>query len=82
MEEILQEKFFLNMNDFSMHIEEEVLKTGIGYIECLLNFCEINGAEYDTVASLLSPSLKQKIYDEAAKTYSMPKETTSKLDDT
>jgi hypothetical protein len=47
----------------------------------LTTFCEETGAEYEIVAGLISSTLKHKIYEEAAQSYSMPRMTAVQLDD-
>jgi hypothetical protein len=76
----MTEKFFTSSSEFSIHIEKLALTNGIPYLEALSMFCEDTGAEYDEVAALISQSLRQKIYEEATKQYSMPKVTTTQLD--
>lgn len=77
----MSENFFTNMSEFSIHIESLAEKLKIAHLEALNHFCEETGAEYDVVAALVSPTLKQKIYEEAVKQYSMPKMTAVQLDD-
>lgn len=75
------ENFFTSVSEFSIHIESLAAKLEMTHLEALNHFCEETGAEYDEVAALVSPTLKQKIYDEAVKQYSMPKMTAVQLDD-
>ena len=77
----MQEKFFTTMTEFSIHIEELAKENGMTHLEALTFFCEETGAEYESAAALVSPTLKQKIYDEAVKLYAMPKQTAVTLDD-
>ena len=72
---------FENATQFSLFIESRVAETGQSYLDAILEFCEDSGAEYDSVASLISSPLKQKIYEEATSTYSMPRETAVRLDE-
>lgn len=78
---IQTEKFFTNMTEFSIHIETLAKQNECSHLEALTNFCEETGAEYEVVAGLVSPTLKQKIYEEAAQSYAMPKMTAVQLDD-
>lgn len=77
----MTDKFFTNTSEFSIHIETLAASKGIPHLEALTEFCEETGAEYEHVASLISPTLKQKIYEEAIKQYAMPKMTAVQLDD-
>lgn len=76
----MSEKFFTSMSEFSIHIEELSRDMGISCLDAITYFCEETGAEYEAAAALVSPTLKQKIYDEASKIYSMPKMTAVTLD--
>ncbi len=64
---------------FSLHIEELAVNYD-SYLECLLTFCEEKMIDYEDAAKLLTQPLKQKIFEEAQKQYSMPKNTTHSLD--
>jgi uncharacterized protein YabE (DUF348 family) len=77
----VSDRFFTTTTEFSIHIEELAKTQNISHLEALSQFCEETGADYDDAASLVSPTLKQKIYEEAVKTYSMPKQTSVTLDD-
>jgi len=77
----MTDKFFTSMSEFSIHIEALAAELSMTHLEALNHFCEETGAEYDEVAALVSPTLKQKIYEEAVKQYSMPKMTAVQLDD-
>lgn len=77
----MTDKFFTTMTEFSIHIEELARDLKLSHLEALTHFCEETGAEYESAAALVSPTLKQKIYDEAVKLYAMPKQTAVTLDD-
>jgi hypothetical protein len=76
-----EDRFFTNASEFSIYIEGLASKNDLTIIETLAEYCEETGAEYSDVALLISPTLKQKIYEEATKAYSMPKMTAVQLDD-
>lgn len=65
--------------NFSILIEELVKKTGLTYMEAVIEHCERNNIEIDVGARLLSPALKSKIFNEAASLNFLPKTETSKL---
>lgn len=65
--------------NFSMLIEEIVKRTGLSYMEAVIEHCEQNKIEIDVGARLLSPSLKAKIFNEAASLNFLAKTETSKL---
>lgn len=77
----MSDKFFTNTTEFSIHIENIAKENDMTHLEALTFFCEETGAEYEAAASLISSTLKQKIYDEAVKQYAMPKQTAVTLDD-
>lgn len=77
----MTERFFTSASEFSIYIEGLVADSDNSIIETLAEYCETTGAEYSEVAELISPTLKQKIYEEATKAYSMPKMTAVQLDD-
>jgi hypothetical protein len=72
---------FESPSQFSFHIEEIANKTGDTYIETILSYCDDNFVDYDDVAKMITPVLKQKIFEQASSQYSMPKSTTSVLED-
>lgn len=75
------ERFFTNSTEFSLHIEQLAKDMDMSHLEALSYFCEESGADYADAANLISNTLKQKIYEEASKIYSMPKQTSVTLDD-
>lgn len=74
-------RYFDNMSQFSIHIEEIARENDMSHLEALAFFCEETGAEYESAAALVSPTLKQRIYEEAIKQYAMPKMTAVTLED-
>jgi hypothetical protein len=46
---------------FSMNIENIALEKNITHMEAVLDYCQRNDIEPDTVSSLISKSLKEKI---------------------
>lgn len=72
---------FNTSSEFSIFIEETAIKNGWTRLETLTWFCEETGAEYDDVAAKISHPLKEKIYEEACRSHSMPKRTSIQLDD-
>lgn len=74
-------KIFDSPAQFSLHIETLSAQSDQTYIETILEFCDDNLVDYDDVAKLLTPVLKQKILEQARLQFSMPKETSYRLDD-
>lgn len=71
---------FETMAHFCIHIETLAREKNLTHLEALTLFCEENDVSYDRVNDLLSESLKEKIYNDARKVYSMPKRTTESMD--
>lgn len=53
--------------DFQLKIEELAKANDIGLIDAILLYCEREGLETETVPSLLTPNLKQRLEIEAQK---------------
>lgn len=50
---------------FQKEIERIVYEKDIPYLEAILEFCQEEDIDFDSVPKLLSDSLKQKVEDEA-----------------
>lgn len=55
------------MYGFNMMIERLKRETGLSYIETLIMFCEDNSTDFEDIAKIIHPSLKEKIQTEASK---------------
>jgi hypothetical protein len=71
---------FETPSQFSLHIEELSASSGDNYIETILSYCDDNFVDYSDVAKMITPALKQKIFEQASGQHSMPKPTTTALD--
>lgn len=58
-------KKFNTSTEFSQHIEKQTLRTGLSHMDVLVDYCERNEIEIESVNKLLSTSLKEKIKNEA-----------------
>lgn len=58
-------KKFRSANEFSLYIEERVVKEKIGYMDAIINYCNTVDIDISSVASLVNQSLKDKIQLEA-----------------
>jgi len=58
-------KEFKTNNEFSLHIEELVIKNKISYIEAIINYCEELDIDVESVSPLINDNLKDKIQLEA-----------------
>ncbi len=64
IEEVLNQKF-LSKDKFAEDIESLVLETKLSYIDAIVQYCEDNNIEVETVNKLVSKPLKEKIRWEA-----------------
>lgn len=63
--EYLTTREFTSPSEFSIFIEKQAIKRGIGCLEALLEYCEEKEIEPIAVASFITNSLKEKIRAEA-----------------
>lgn len=55
------EKKFLSVEKFSLEIENYVKENSCDYIEAIVEYCEENDIELETVPKLLSKPLKERL---------------------
>ena len=58
-------KKFRSPNEFSLYIEEKVLRERIGYMDAVIQYCEEIDIEIESISKLINQSLKDKIQNEA-----------------
>lgn len=77
--ETIEEIFARTPTDFMATIENIVEENEMSYIDAVIYYCEINGIELETAASLIKSSakMKAKIQNEAEENNLLPK--TSRL---
>ena len=56
---------FISKDKFAEDIEKIVLRTQLNYIDAIVQYCEQNEIELDTVNKLVSKPLKEKLRAEA-----------------
>lgn len=56
---------FRSPSEFSLYIEERVLKEKIGYMDAIIDYCTTNDVDLESIGSLVTVSLKEKIQLEA-----------------
>lgn len=66
LEEFLEENF-MTPTKFADEIETLVKHHDVNYIEAIVEFCDMNSIEIETVSKLISKPLKEKIKYEAQK---------------
>jgi hypothetical protein len=54
------------MNTFALLIEALVLKTKVGYVDAIVDYCAETGLEIEVAATLVNQNLKSKIESDAA----------------
>jgi len=60
-------------NNFSLEIENLVVRHRVSYIEAITTYCEDTGLEVELASKLISSALKGKIADEAQQNNMMKK---------
>ena len=66
-------KFKQNSKTFSMKIESIAKEKKISHMDAVLDYCEKNEVEPDTVGRLISKGLKEKIEANASDLHFLPK---------
>jgi len=61
---VLEEKFLCS-DKFAQKIETLVRESNLTYIDAILQFCEDNSVEIETIPKLISKPLKEKLKYEA-----------------
>jgi hypothetical protein len=72
-------KKFLSKDKFAEEIESLVLQTKMNYIDAIVQYCDDNSIELDTVNKLVSKPLKEKLRYEATELNFLKKTTRAKL---
>ena len=72
-------KKFVSKEKFAEEIEALVLRTKMNYIDAIVEYCEVNNIEVDTVGKMISKPLKEKIKYDAMELNFLKKTSRSKL---
>ena len=78
IEEVLNQKF-LSKDKFAEDIESLVLETKMSYIDAIVQYCQDNNIEVDSVNKLVSKPLKEKIRWEATELNYLKKTSRGRL---
>lgn len=78
VEEVLNQKF-LSKDKFAEDIESLVLETKMSYIDAIVQYCEDNNIEVESVNKLVSKPLKEKIRWEATELNYLKKTSRGRL---
>ena len=77
IKDIIKSKF-LTPEKFSLDIERYVLDNKCNYIEGIVQYCEENEIEIETISKLISKPLKEKLKNNATELNFLKKGTKSK----
>lgn len=66
-------KKFRSPNEFSLYIEEKVIREKIGYMDAVIDYCTELDIDIDSISKLVNQSLKDKIQIEAEENNFMKK---------
>jgi hypothetical protein len=58
-------KKFRSPNEFSLYIEEKVIREKIGYMDAIIQYCEEIDIDIESISKLVNQSLKDKVQNEA-----------------
>lgn len=58
-------KKFRSPNEFSLYIEEKVIKEKIGYMDAVISYCGEVDIDIESISKLVNQSLRDKIRTEA-----------------
>lgn len=58
-------KKFRSPNEFSLYIEEKVIKEKIGYMDAVISYCGEVDIDVESISKLVNQSLRDKIRTEA-----------------
>lgn len=58
-------KKFRSPNEFSLYIEEKVIKEKIGYMDAVISYCAEVDIDVESISKLVNQSLRDKIQTEA-----------------
>ena len=72
-------KKFVSKEKFAEEIESLVLRTQMNYIDAIVEYCEINNIEVDTIGKMISKPLKEKLKYDATELNYLKKTTRAKL---
>ena len=73
------DKKFISKDKFAEDVEQIVLRTKMNYIDAIVEYCEENSIELDTVGKLISKPLKEKIKFDAMELNFLKKTTRGRL---
>ena len=58
-------KKFRSPNEFSLYIEDRVIRESIGYMDAIIQYCSEVDIDVESISKLINQSLKDKVQIEA-----------------
>ena len=78
LEQAIESKF-LTPQKFAMEIEKIVAENELNYIDAILDYCEKNNLEVESITKLISKPLKERLKWDATRLNYMKKTSRAKL---
>ena len=78
LEKVMETKF-LTPQKFALEIEKIVSEEQLNYIDAIIQYCESNSLEVDSITKLLSKPLKERLKWDAIRLNFMKKTSRAKL---
>jgi hypothetical protein len=78
LEQAIENKF-LTPSKFALEIEKIVAEEKCNYIDAIVNYCEVNKLEVDSITKLISKPLKERLKYDAINLNFMKKTSRAKL---
>ena len=78
LEKVMETKF-LTPQKFALEIEKIVSEEQLNYIDAIVQYCESNSLEVDSITKLMSKPLKEKLKYDAQELNFMKKTSRAKL---
>lgn len=70
---------FISKDKFAEDVEKIVRETKMNYIDAIVEYCELNSIEIETVSKLISKPLKERLKYDAMELNYLKKTTRAKL---
>ena len=78
LEQAIESKF-LTPQEFAMEIEKIVAENELNYIDAILDYCEKNNLEVESITKLISKPLKERLKWDATRLNFMKRTSRAKL---
>ena len=78
LEKVMENKF-LTPQKFALEIEKIVSEEQLNYIDAIIQYCESNSLEVDSITKLMSKPLKERLKWDAIRLNFMKKTSRAKL---